>query len=322
MFKNKHGELRGGWGVLLGFLALQFSTVVANFLLGLALVVYAMRDGQPLRVEAAQNLLETSPGMQMFGSILSVMCSVGATLLLFKLLYKRPLRHMGLAGPRAPGAAKDLLLGCGLGLAAISAAAGVLLLGGGVVEYVNFKALTEPRFWVWLLLFVAVAFNEELFTRGLLMTVMKTTRSKATVLLVPAAVFALMHLGNPAYSWLPALNIFLVGLVFGAFFLRTGQLWLPIGFHFAWNFFQGNFWGLEVSGLATPSLLKTRFTGPAWLTGGAFGAEGGVAVTAVCLVLLAVAWFAWPKRTAPAWSLGSDLPMTRHKKVAKPVEEA
>ena len=80
----------------------------------------------------------------------------------------------------------------------------------------------------------------------------------------------------------------------GAIYMLTRRLWAAIGLHAAWNFAQGGIYGIPVSGLASAGLLRERPSGPALLTGGAFGAETslpalvlatgfGVALLAACV---------------------------------------
>ena len=72
------------------------------------------------------------------------------------------------------------------------------------------------------------------------------------------------------------------GLLLGAAYMLTRRLWLAIGLHAAWNFTQGWVWSVPVSGGSAPNgLLLTRFHGPEWLTGGAFGLEASVVALAV-----------------------------------------
>lgn len=80
------------------------------------------------------------------------------------------------------------------------------------------------------------------------------------------------------------------GLLLGAAYKYSGTLWLPIGIHWGWNFFQGNIFGFAVSGGdAGSSLIQSSVQGPVILTGGAFGAEASV-IAMVLGVLLSV-WF-------------------------------
>ena len=60
--------------------------------------------------------------------------------------------------------------------------------------------------------------------------------------------FQLAHGTNPNVSVLGLVNIALVGILFAYMFDATKSLWLPIGYHITWNYFQGNVFGFAVSG--------------------------------------------------------------------------
>ena len=59
-------------------------------------------------------------------------------------------------------------------------------------------------------------------------------------------------------------------------YLSTKQLWLPIGLHIGWNFFEGVGFGFPVSGLDIYHLTRITVSGPELWTGGAFGPEAGL----------------------------------------------
>ena len=70
-------------------------------------------------------------------------------------------------------------------------------------------------------------------------------------------------------------------------YLRTRSLWFPLGVHWAWNWALGSLFGLPVSGindLAPHPLLHGTDLGPAWLTGGSYGIEGGLACTITLII--------------------------------------
>ena len=72
-----------------------------------------------------------------------------------------------------------------------------------------------------------------------------------------------------------ALNAGLGGLFFCLLLRRSGDLWMAIGFHTAWNWGQSFFYGVPDSGASVPGhLFNPTFLGPAWLTGGTVGPEG------------------------------------------------
>ena len=102
-----------------------------------------------------------------------------------------------------------------------------------------------------------------------------------------AVVFAVMHTNNPAASPLGLINTAAFGAVFGYAFLRSRDLWLPIGLHFGWNVTLPLF-GVNVSGLKI-GLTGYRMewsAGTLW-SGGDYGPEGSALTSAVMLALLA-----------------------------------
>ena len=102
-------------------------------------------------------------------------------------------------------------------------------------------------------------------------------------MLISSAAFSILHLLNPNPSLASSLGIFLAGLFLAYACLASGQLWLPIGLHLGWNFFEGPIFGFSVSGLdlQTSVFFDLAEAGPDWATGGLFGPEGGVVVTLV-----------------------------------------
>ncbi|WP_440223683.1 hypothetical protein ACQQ2N_00385 [Dokdonella sp. MW10] len=64
----------------------------------------------------------------------------------------------------------------------------------------------------------------------------------------------------------------------------TRRLWLCAALHLSWNFTQGAIFSIAVSGQTGEGWIRGSLSGPAWLTGGAFGAEGSVVAVVVCLV--------------------------------------
>jgi hypothetical protein len=64
----------------------------------------------------------------------------------------------------------------------------------------------------------------------------------------------------------------------------TKQLWLPIGLHIGWNFFEGVIFGFPVSGMNSYKLVLLRESGPKTWTGGEFGPEAGLLVLPALLL--------------------------------------
>ena len=137
-----------------------------------------------------------------------------------------------------------------------------------------------------LIIFVLVGWNEELLYRGYTLQNLSEGLNRFWGVLISSIVFGLMHLGNPNSDskWFVAAGIFLAGVFLAFGYLRTNQLWLPIGLHIGWNFFEGVVFGFPVSGLDTYRLIHTTIQGPALWTGGAFGPESGLVLIPAMLV--------------------------------------
>ena len=96
-------------------------------------------------------------------------------------------------------------------------------------------------------------------------------------LIISSAIFGALHLANPHATWISAAGILFAGLFLGYAYIRTKQLWLPIGLHIGWNFFEGVIFGFPVSGLDDIyHLIRIHVFGPEFWTGGAFGPEAGL----------------------------------------------
>ncbi len=145
-------------------------------------------------------------------------------------------------------------------------------------------------------LFVLVALGEELMFRGYVQTNLREGIGLPLALALTSALFGVAHALNPNVTWMALINIALAGLALGYGFVVTGELWLPIAYHFGWNFFQGAVLSLPVSGVRYGGLLAVADQGKAPLiTGAAFGPEGGIMGTLVLLTAFPVFWW-WGRR--------------------------
>jgi uncharacterized protein len=141
---------------------------------------------------------------------------------------------------------------------------------------------------------------EEIVFRGWLLQSIGARYRPWLGIVISSALFALGHGLNAGIGPLPIVNLLLFGVLTSLYALREGGLWGVCGMHAAWNWAQGNLFGIEVSGNPTPGgmLFNLREVGPDLVTGGAFGTEGGLACTAVLGVgILMLAYRSWNGRT-------------------------
>jgi CAAX protease family protein len=126
--------------------------------------------------------------------------------------------------------------------------------------------------------FIFVGWNEELLSRGYHLQTIASGLNLFWGVVLSSTVFGVLHLGNPNATWVSAAGIFFAGLFLAYGYLTTRQLWLSIGLHLGWNFFEGVVFGFPVSGLDIYRLIHITVHGPELWTGGAFGPEAGLVV--------------------------------------------
>lgn len=134
------------------------------------------------------------------------------------------------------------------------------------------------------------AFFEEVIFRSLLLSGLVAILGgrKWPAILISAVFFGYVHLDNPGASYVSAFGNGLGGIMYGIAFLGGRNIWLPVGLHFGWNFFQGPVLGFPVSGEAYTGLIAQATTGSNLLTGGAYGPEAGLVGMAFRFVVIAM----------------------------------
>jgi membrane protease YdiL (CAAX protease family) len=149
-----------------------------------------------------------------------------------------------------------------------------------------------------LILWTSVGIQEEVLSRGYHLQNLADGLNLPWGLFLSSAIFGALHLANPNATWLAALGVLAAGYFLAFGWLRTRQLWLSIGLHIGWNFFEGTVFGFPVSGMGGFNLLRQTVAGPTLVTGGAFGPEAGLVVLPA-LGFGAVLLWAYTRRRLP-----------------------
>ncbi|MDS4727377.1 CPBP family intramembrane glutamic endopeptidase [Streptococcus pneumoniae] len=200
---------------------------------------------------------------------------------------KRPIRTLGFYKENFLSA---LFKGYGLGLSLfILALAGLVVLGQYQFDSIHldtyslaFTLFTIP-FWI------LQGTAEELVTRAWLIPQLAKRTNLKVAIIISSSLFTLLHLGNSGITFLSAIDLFLFGVAMSLYLLKTDTIWGIGGIHGAWNFAQGNLFGVLVSGQSSgTSIMKFTPQGNQdWLSGGSFGIEGSI-VSSIILFLLIV----------------------------------
>ena len=216
-------------------------------------------------------------------------------------LDKRSIESLGLKLDHNTGV--DVLVGIGISAVQMGFIY-VVMLGLGWLTFEGFAWEVDPvavvigNVLLFFVIFVFVGWNEELLSRGYHLQNLASGINMFWAVVISSAVFGLLHLANPNATWVSAAGIFFAGVFLAYGYLRTKRLWLPIGLHIGWNFFEGVGFGFPVSGLDDIyRLLRIQVHGPELWTGGAFGPEAGLIVLPA-LILGAVLIYLFTQRRA------------------------
>jgi hypothetical protein len=147
----------------------------------------------------------------------------------------------------------------------------------------------------------ALAAWEEFVLRGYLLRQLSLGLNPMAAVLITGILFGLMHSGNPGANWQGLLYTAIGGILMGLLVIRSGSLWLLIGYHFGWNATASGLFGLELSGMEEgASVFVSSLTGSEWLTGGDYGFEASLpAVVFEALVLSVALRLAGTSRNTP-----------------------
>lgn len=138
----------------------------------------------------------------------------------------------------------------------------------------------------YLLAFSVQGFSEEILCRGFLFQTLSIRYSPMCGAVISSLFFASLHLLNAGISAIAFFNLFLFGFFAALYMYRRGNIWGIAAFHSAWNFTQGNIFGISVSGnpMRQSLFVIEEKSSALWLHGGSFGLEGGISVT-IALIL-------------------------------------
>ncbi len=186
---------------------------------------------------------------------------------------------------------RNLLVGLGGG----AGSACLVLAGPVALGLASFRAVpgSEPHARTFLFVMVILLFGaigEEMLFRGYAFQSLIAVVGPAATVLPVGILFGLMHAGNLGVTRIGIVNTALWGILLGYAFLRSGDLWLPIGLHLGWNWMLPVF-GVNLSGFTmdvTGYALDWRI-GPLW-SGGAYGPEGGLLTSGVVVLLFVYLW--------------------------------
>jgi hypothetical protein len=144
------------------------------------------------------------------------------------------------------------------------------------------------------LMYAVQGSTEEMIYRGWMQNVLALRIGPPIATAIATVAFTWAHADNPGFGLLPGINLVLFAVFLSLLALRTGSLWASCAWHAAWNWLLSNIWGVPLSGIDPEggTAMTWTLTGPALMTGGTWGPEGGLLATAIlaCAVVWASFW--------------------------------
>lgn len=283
VFFNRYGRLRSGW---------RFSAFLFSFYLTGFVIIFVS-----LLILPHSSVVSSQKSLLVFVVPSAILTFLAVFFGWFygKIFEDLPFRALGCWF--TPNWLKDLLFGLIIGAFSISTAVLISNLFGGLRLEVNDSFDLIPILLtsgMMLIFFSVGAFGEEVLFRGYLLQTMSRAKLFWLGALLTSLLFASAHNNNPHATVLSWLNTFIAGFWLAIAYWKTRNIWFPFGIHLAWNWVQGAFFGINVSGLselAANPLLKVSEQGNFFISGGNYGIEGGIACTIALVVSTFLIWF-------------------------------
>jgi len=177
-----------------------------------------------------------NPPWMLYSDAVSALTVLAAAWLMVRLVDRRPFTSLGFA----PGhLIRDLLLGATIGAGWLTLSIAMLWLAGWITPQSSHRIS-----WFSLVCTaVALVFNalcQEVLTRSYIFQTIQSRTNAPVAILSSSVLFSAFHAGAFQGAWLlPAVNLFIAGVLFGTAYCLSGNLWLPIAIHFTWNLLLG-----------------------------------------------------------------------------------
>lgn len=282
MFKNKEGQVRSGWKIAAVSAVMFLSLIIFSSIVFVIFLPYMKSKGyldpSTMKYTSSGNefISKMNTVLMFFNELIMIVVPIVA----WKFIFKKSLTKMGLSPLKKHWL--DLITGLLFGIVSMSAVF-LLILFSGNAEVKSWVPVFSKDTIIYLILFILVGFAEEIYGRGFIMSTLKQTKKLPLIIILSSIIFSLLHSSNSGIGIIPYINLFLVGALFAYIYIKSGSIWMSIGYHITWNYFQGNVYGFKVSGMNTQGIISTVYDKNNIFNGGKFGPEGGLFVTAVIL---------------------------------------
>lgn len=295
--------------VLLTVLFVSIEQIITLIALVITLVVQlvknpAMTNSQMVNTSDVYSIMidyMQSPAVD----IVMLFCTVVVIIIVVNFTKKKERCTVREIGIKSEGFWLRYLGGLAIGFVMFSAAVFICKIAGAVdISLSNDTQKTLIPIFV--VAWMIQGFSEEILCRGWMMMSIGRRYPVVVAVIINSIVFAGLHLMNSGISFIAVINLFLFGVFASILYLISENIWMVAALHSVWNFVQGNFYGILVSGTPiTTSVFQTEMVpGKELFTGGNFGLEGGLGVTIVMVVGIVIAYVIY--RVKRSWAFKED----------------
>lgn len=293
VYEAKNAQKGLNWALeLLIFLALHIVITIAQLIIMFpAQIILLFTNKAYLTALKTGNMALAEIGIQEVTNsnaltivmLFATTMTIVVTLLFCKLIQKRKMSSVGFV---KKGFLKEYIIGLLVGFVIFSAAVLLCIVTGSLNITGLSSTFSVGIFLLFGLGYMIQGMSEEVLCRGYMMISIARRYPLWLAVLLNSLFFSALHLGNSGISVLALVNLTLFGVFASVYFIKRGNIWGIGAIHSIWNFAQGHFYGIKVSGIETScSVLGSVPTeGRSLINGGAFGLEGGLAVTAVLVL--------------------------------------
>jgi len=153
--------------------------------------------------------------------------------------------------------------------------------------------------------FMIGALLEEIIFRLIIFRLTEELLGTWIALIIQAVLFGFAHMANDNSTLFTSFSVIIVGgIIYTGAFMYTRRIWLALGLHAGWNYFQSGIFGMPNSGTTYKGLIFSDIQGKEWITGGSWGIEASY--IAILAVLIAGVYFIIKAKNAnqivlPVW---------------------
>lgn len=285
-FEKKDGKKIDNIYLYLGILMLVFGLgqIISSFIME---IFY--RFINPDKLTSATEFIKLSKNPTDYFTIFMLLANIFVIFILYIFAKKSHSRSPKSLGLRKKFFFRDYFLGIILGIGSVALAIFLCLLNKSINLTYNPNFLNKT-FILFILARMVQGFTEEFVLRGILMNFFAIRKSVIFAIIANSLIFSLLHIGNDHVNFFAVVNLFLFGLFASLLFYLTDSIRTSAAFHSFWNFAQGNFFGLSVSGgsLSKTTVFTSKIIRKSIFHGGDFGLEAGLASFIIMIIFVGI----------------------------------